>query len=220
MTGGRTRVCVAQAGRCAVPATSTIARQAPATALPSRPPACEYAMRAPSADASLGTMQPSSRTFRVTSAEAGSQSVGVPVGSRRKGNGWGSEAAAAAAPPFAAATLTGGRASDAMQGGSRTAQLRRLLRRPRVHAEPLWSGVGGRLPGPLTCRVCRALVALTNCCASGSPLMFRSVLCMASRRQRRRQEQGPSTALAICLKRDRHCLPQHGCEWQRAISCS
>lgn len=110
-------------------------------------------MRAPSADASLGTMQPSSRTFRVTSAEAGSQSVGVPVGSRRKGSGWGGEAAAAAAvaaalPPSVAPPPAGGRASDAMRGGPRTGQLRRLLSRPRFHDEPLWSSVGAACQAP------------------------------------------------------------------------
>ena len=70
-----------------------------------RAPACEYAMRAPSAEASLGTMQPSRRTLSATEASDGSHSVS-PAGSRRKGSGCvatagGGGGAVAGAPPAA-----------------------------------------------------------------------------------------------------------------------
>jgi hypothetical protein len=66
-------------------------------------------MRAPCSEASLGTMQPSRRTFRVTLALAGSQELGA-VGSRRNGSGCSRAdgpgpppAAAGAGPPTSAA---------------------------------------------------------------------------------------------------------------------
>ena len=78
-------------------------------------------MRAPCSDASLGTMQPSRRTFRVTLALAGSHELGA-VGSRRNGSG---------------RSRAGGGLLPAAAGAGRPASAAIGLLQPQLHCDQL-----------------------------------------------------------------------------------